>query len=151
MVSSQDITYNLHKTVFLLDKLTDTVLQEELAITFSQFKIIMAIDHSTVSQREIASYWDMTEAAVSRQVDLLVQKKLATRKENPENRREHVLELTKEGKKLYEKGLDVIRKNHNEIFAVLDEREKKVLSEGLHKLLKAMCDGKKDGGCIKCP
>ena len=149
MIHSRDITYNLHKVVFLLDKIADEVLEDKLGVTFSLFKILIAIDHKTMSQREIADYWDMTEAAVSRQIELLLDKKLVEREENPDNRRQHVLKLSQTGRKMYDKGFKVLDEKTEEVFVVLDEREREVMTEGIHKLLKVICTkgGEVDCGC----
>ena len=149
MIHSRDITYNLHKVVFLLDKIADEILEEKLGMTFSQFKILIAIDHKTMSQREIADYWDMTEAAVSRQIELLLDKKLVELEENPDNRRQHVLKLSQAGREMYDKGFKVLDEKTEEVFVVLDEREREVMTDGIHKLLKVICTkgGKVDCGC----
>ena len=92
-----------------------------------------------MSQREIANYWDMTEAAVSRQIELLVEKELILRDENPDNRRQHVLKLSKKGKEMYDKGFEVLDTKTEEVFAELDDKEREVMAEGIHKLLKVIC------------
>src|SRR5437867_4108440 len=124
MIHSRDITYNLHKVVFLLDKIADKALEQKLEITFSQFKILMAIDGEEVCQKTIADYWDMTEAAVSRQIDLLVAKKIINRKENAENRRQHMLSLTKTGKQQLKSAIKLIDQKYEEIFQVIDQKER---------------------------
>lgn len=150
MIHSRDITYNLHKLVFLLDKISDQLLQENLQMSFSHFRLLMAMhskDH--LSQKDIAEYWDMTEAAVSRQVEMLIERKLIFIEENTENRRQHLLTLTSLGKKQLEKAYTILETKYEEIFAVINQRERKVMVEALHKLLKVICPGKGDGSCTR--
>ncbi len=150
MANTQDITYNLHKVVFLMDKLGDKVLQEHLNLSFSQFRIIMAISNNAVSQKDIADYWEMTEAAVSRQVEGLLNDTMIKRVENPVNRRENILSLTKKGETYLEKSFFVLDKAYESIYEHLDEREREVLVGGLHKLLKVICTNKDQDPFISC-
>lgn len=141
MKNARELTYALHKVVFLLDKLVDQALEEELGITFSQFKIIMAIDYNTVCQKEVATFWDMTEAAVSRQVELLLASKLLLRKENEENRRQYHLTLSEKGKRVFDEGFKVISETYDEYYVLLTETEHRILLESLTKLLNGICKG----------
>ena len=134
-----DITFNLHKVVFLLDKRADRELQDKLGITFSQFKIVTAIDHKDVSQKDIASYWDMTEAAVSRQIELLLEKHIVAKEENKDNRREHKLTLTQSGKKLLDQGQEVIERGLEDIYNTLTKEERDTVNGVLQKLLSVLC------------
>lgn len=142
MIHSRDISYNLHKLVFLLDKISEQVLQAHLHMTFSQFRILMAIDcKEYITQKDIAGYWDMTDAAVSRQVEMLMDKKLIFREENTENRRQHILSLTALGKKSLGKAYNVLESKYEEIFSIIDQRERKIIAEGIQKLLEVICPG----------
>ena len=149
-MNSQNITYNLHKLVFLLDKIADKALHEKIDITVSQFRILMAIDHDTVSQCDIAHYWDMTEAAVSRQIDMLVELKLVRRKEDKENRRKNALYLSENGREKLAQSSFTLDKTYNEIYKAIDINEQTILVEGLHKLLKAICTNKTIDPFVSC-
>ncbi len=150
MSTSRDITYNLHKVVFLMDKVADRVLEEHLKITFSQFRILMALDSDAVSQKDIADYWDMTEAAVSRQIEILVSEKFVSREENEQNRRQNILKLTKKGEEYLQKAFKILDDTNAKVYETLDERERQVLVEGLHKLLKVICTNKNKDPFISC-
>jgi len=147
---TRDITYNLHKVVFLMDKLADKVLAEKLAVSFSQFKVLMAIDHKTVCQKEIADYWDTTEAAVSRQIEILVNEKLISRKEDSENRRKNILMITKRGGEILEKGYKVLDDANAVLYDSLNLDERKILVEGLRKVLNKICKDKTKDPFISC-
>ncbi|MEO6509052.1 MAG: MarR family transcriptional regulator [Patescibacteria group bacterium] len=148
--STRNISYNLHKVVFMLDKIADKALSDHLAMTFSQLKILMAIKNECVSQKDIAEYWDITEAAISRQVEILVGSGLISREENSKNRRQNILKMTKEGEIKLEEAFNVLDSHYDEIFKELDENEKKILVEGLHKLLKVLCTNKHTDPFITC-
>lgn len=145
MIGNRQITISLHKTVFLMDKLVDRMLLGSLDLTLAQFLILMAIRRSDkVSQKKIANFWEMTEAAVSRQIELLVGKKLVLRKENLKNRREHILSLTKEGVGLITKALKVWDEVSAKIYKGIGAGERSVLIRALDKLLKILCKNNPD-------
>ncbi len=92
------IGYKLHKLTFALDRRADSLLQDKLDITLSQFILLLGTAHyPQTSQCTVARFLNLTQAAVSRQIDTLVERKLVSRTENSENRREHVLALTTSG------------------------------------------------------
>jgi DNA-binding MarR family transcriptional regulator len=137
---NREITYKLHKVIFLMDKLTDKALQAKHKIRFSQFRMLMAISrHKELCQKEIAQYWEMTEAAVSRQVDILIESKLISREESKENRSKNVLSLTKKGSVLLTSVFKTISQLHGKIYQELDQNEKKIINQGLEKLFKKLC------------
>src|SRR3989344_4117478 len=138
-MTSQNLTYSLHKLVFLMDKLADRVLRDKLGLTFSQFKILMAIDHRDACQKDVAKFWDMTEAAVSRQVDLLLQKKLIVKTENSGNRRQFLLKLTGVGDKLLTKSFKLVDDKYDEIYSHVDQKKRKILADALATYLGFLC------------
>jgi DNA-binding MarR family transcriptional regulator len=135
----QAVTYSLHKVVYLLDKLAEDQLKEKLGITFSLFRILIAIDNKTVSQCEIARYWEMTEAAVSRQIDILDEKGFISREKDKENRRQNNLSLTETGKKILKQSVDVLEETHAKMYQNLDKKELELLETTLEKLLQTVC------------
>ena len=148
MTHSREITFTLHKLVFLMDKIGDQSLQKNVNITFSQFRILLAINHKeNLSQRDIAEFWDMTQAAVSRQVEILIKKKLVTRKDNKDNRREHVLNLTVEGENLLTKASVALDTEYHSVYKVISEEEQSIMSRNLDKLLQTICNGKTHSFC----
>lgn len=110
--AAQEIVYerfmrNLHKTVFMLDRFADRLLAEAMGGTFSQFMVLMGIAQCPgLSQQKIAQFLNLTPAAVSRQVDTLSEEGLISRKQDPESRRSHIVDLTPAG----EARLDLMKK-----------------------------------------
>jgi DNA-binding MarR family transcriptional regulator len=133
---SKEITYKIHKAVFLLDKMSDQILQDRLNLGFSQFLVLMALaGQPKAPQKFVAAQLDQTQAAVSRQVDILVDLKLVSRMQNPENRREHILALTKSGLKAYRDGLSAIDERFDKLFSIWQKSEKANLIQALDKLV----------------
>ena len=74
---SKGIVFKIHKVVFLLNKKTNKVLNDNLDITLSQFFILMAVDKNpNKAQRRIAQMLKHSPAAVSRQIENLTKEGL---------------------------------------------------------------------------
>jgi DNA-binding MarR family transcriptional regulator len=140
MTFINDLNVKLHKSVFLLDKLADKTLKDAFGLSASQFRILLAIGSQTeISQKDIADYWEMTEAAVSRMIDPLSDKKLIIRSENRDNRSKNCLKLSKHGLDTLEKGIATVDEKYTELYASLTQTEKKALETGLNKILGKLC------------
>lgn len=147
---SKEITYKIHKAVFLLDKMSDQILQDRLNLGFSQFLVLMVLaGQSKVPQKFVASQLDQTQAAVSRQVDILVDLGLVSRDRNPDSRREYVLSLTKSGLKAYNKGFESIDERFDKLFGIWTKTEKDYLLSALGKLVMEIKSKGSDAICGK--
>jgi len=124
----------------LLDKFADISLQNELHIGLSQFLIMLAIlKRPLLSQQDIAHFLRVTPAAVSRQIELLRDKQLIVLGENKQNRREHVLSLTKSGQDIMLNARKLLGKRMTQAFSVLTAEEQDQLTVLLSKLTEALC------------
>jgi DNA-binding MarR family transcriptional regulator len=133
----------IHRFVFLLEKLADQALQKEAELTFSQCMILVSLGNNPhCSQRSIARCRDLTQAAVSRQVESLNQKKLILRKENAQNRREHVLTLTPLGEKKLAQGAAIIQRTFDDVFKDISTAERMQLEKTVDRLLQGVQDCK---------
>ncbi len=140
MLDNRQISYTIHKVVFLMDKIADQALQLKEEITLSQLRILIAIGKKKdLTQKDIADFWEMTEAAVSRQVENLHKGKLITIHKNEKNRREHILKLTQAGHDSVKRAFGIVEKAHERLYRELDMEEKKVFLSVLNKLLKTIC------------
>ena len=135
----RELAYRIHQAVFLLDKALDKALQGRIGLGLSQFLVLKAlVDLPHVPQKHVAAALDQTQAAVSRQVDILDGLGLVSRAQNPDNRREYVLALTKAGKARYAKAVLAMDAVLNETFRVLGNVEKGRILESLDRLLDRM-------------
>ncbi len=125
----------LHKAVFAMDRSVDRLLAERFDLTFSQFFILRVLaKRSGTTQKAIAGARGLTEAAVSRSIDVLLEKKLVTRKVNPTNRREHMLVLTKDGTKLEWQARRAALGKIKSALKEFTESERKILVRAARKL-----------------
>ncbi len=138
----------LHRVSFLLEKIADHASQDSMDLTFSQWMILRSLaGNPSCSQQSIARCRDLTQAAVSRQVEALRAKKLLNRRENPKNRREHILTLTSVGRAKFAAGADLISKSLRGHFAQLDAAQTKALDAALGDLLQSIYAEIRPCGC----
>lgn len=141
MGPTNNIGYLLQRLAFCLNRQSDKVLQEELGIGFSQFKILMILQwRPNVQQKQIADNLGQTEASISRQIKLLKDDGLLATEINPNNKREHITKPTPRGIKMTEKALDVLNSYHRPMFAKLDAKQQQQLHEGLSVMYEYACN-----------
>jgi MarR family transcriptional regulator for hemolysin len=118
------------------------VLQEQLGIGFSQFKLLRTLQTSPqVKQRDIASSLGQTEASISRQVKLMIEQGLLKCTISPDNHREHVMIVTPKGIRLTDAAIDVLQKFHAPTFDALSDKQQDQLIEMLEILHGVICAG----------
>jgi len=99
-VATLEAAFAVRKAVFLMDRAVERALAEAGRVTLMQLTLLRIVeDCPRVTQREVAAIVNLTEAAVSRQVEGLIRKKYVVRKKIPEQRRAMALSLTVEGEK----------------------------------------------------
>lgn len=136
---SKSFMYSLHETYFLIEKRLEKTLGESDGITFSQFLILLPL-HCTpnASQSHIADFLHLTEATVSRHITGMEKDGFLLKKEAIGNRRKHVLSLTNKGEKAFKKAHGTIEDELKKIFAVIEEGDRKKVSQIFHVLLKKL-------------
>lgn len=140
MRPTNNIGYLIQRLAFVLGRQSDQVLQEQLGIGLSQFKILMVLGwQPSVQQRQIADNLGQTEASISRQIKLLKDKGLLTTEISPNNRREHITQPTAKGQRLTEKALEILNNYHAPMFARLGDKQQAQLLEGLTSMYDYAC------------
>lgn len=129
----------LHKAAFLMGRMVEKELVKMMDISMPQFMVLMMVGYKDVcSQAEVARMRGLTEAAISRMTDGLVERKLLNKKANPQTRREHLLELTEEGKMILEKGIVCAKGVTGEVFSKLSPDEMSTLDRLMDKILSSV-------------
>jgi MarR family transcriptional regulator for hemolysin len=111
----------LMRHVFLYDRGNQLRVLEESGLTTSQCKALLELGGlgncpSTWQVSDLATLLGSSLPSMSRAVDSLVKKNLATRVEDPTDRRVRVVRITADGKRLVEK-LTTVKRNGLEAFA----------------------------------
>jgi DNA-binding MarR family transcriptional regulator len=141
---SNNIAYKIHKAVFVMDKIADSSLFYQTGLTLSQYLILMNIvDNPGLSQIEIAKFHELTQAAVSRQIDVLKLKDLIHIKKNEANRRENLLFPTLMGREVFAEATKILDEEFKNLYSCMEENEKENFEKSLDKLLFSVCKNKK--------
>lgn len=148
MGPTDNLSYLLHHLAAVTNKQADQVLQEQLGIGQSQFKILMVLElNPRVQQRTIADSLGQTEASISRQIKLLQAKGLLSSQPDPNNRRKHITVSTALGMQVTEAATAIIRRSFGPEFASLGEDQFMQLLSGLQQLHQIVCRPGKTGAC----
>lgn len=107
-----------------LSRIHDSLLLQELGITFSQYKILMIIKWaSDIQQNQIAKQLGVTEASISRQIKLMFDEGLIQTVPNPEDRRMHITTLSKRGERITEQAIEVLKRQNEQAVSGLSKSE----------------------------
>ena len=121
--------YMMHKTYMSINRHMEQLFKNE-KVTFSQFIILATISHfeykDFVSQSDVASFMDTTEANISRHITTLKKNGLITSKTVIKNKRINSLFLTESGNQTLLKAKMLLDKKLNKVFKVLSESEKDI-------------------------
>lgn len=148
MGPANDLTYLIHHLAAVMGRQTEQVLQEQLGIGLSQYKILMVLEwNPRIGQRAIADSLGQTEAAISRQIKLLKSKKLLITKPDPRNRRKHITAPTPLGMQLTEAADAILRRTFSADFAKLGDDQLTRLTTGLQQLHRQVCKPGRTGAC----
>jgi DNA-binding MarR family transcriptional regulator len=135
MQHANSISLLIQNVATLLQKQSDQVLQEQLGIGMSQFRILKIVQaNPRLLQRHIADALGQTEASISRQVKLLYNKQLLSTRINPKNRREHITSLTPKGFQITEAALEVLQISQAPFLDGFSDKQQTELLELLNTL-----------------
>jgi DNA-binding MarR family transcriptional regulator len=113
------------------------VATEEFDITVEQFHILRRIHKGRDSVSKLAEAKHISRPAISRAVDVMVNKGLVTRSQNPDDRRHVHLALTEEGNTLLEAIFSKNRAWMAGKLSLLEETELKIILVALLALSRA--------------
>ncbi|MBA3758448.1 winged helix-turn-helix transcriptional regulator [Candidatus Saccharibacteria bacterium] len=148
MHPNNNVGYLLQHVAITMARQNDQVLQERLGIGFSQFKILMVLERSPhIQQRQIADALGQTEASISRQIRLMIDKSLLQSTVSPHNRREHITTPTTKGIRLAEEAMEVLNTFHSPMFERLSEKQQEQFVEILKNMHECICQAGKTSAC----
>lgn len=148
MGPTHNIGYLLQHLAGVLAKQSDQALQERLGIGFSQVKILRVLEHNPhIQQRQIAEWLGQTEASISRQIKLMIDKGLLHTSVNPHNRREHLTAPTAKGLRMNQEAIRILNNTHVETFARLGEKSQSQLIDSLSSMHHGVCQPGRIGAC----
>lgn len=135
---SKGFMYSVHQVYTLVQKHLEQALLKENTISFSQFMILVGFAchrDISVSQASIANFSHLTEATVSRHISTLVSKGYLTKKENKENRRKHLISITKKGLTVFTQAEKIIDRELITIFKDIKDSDRKSIMKNFNNVL----------------
>lgn len=145
---ASNLSYLIQHLADVIGKQSEQVLQEQLGIGLSQYRILMVLEwNPRVQQKSIASSLGQTEAAISRQIKLLKAKNLLVTKVDPSNRRKHITAPTTLGMQITEAAGNILRRSLGPDFAGINEDQLLQVAKGLQHLHRIVCQPGKLGAC----
>lgn len=106
-------------------------------ITVDQWVIMESMyQQGKISQKELAEKTSKDKASLTRMIDLLVNKKILTRKVDTSDRRRQVIILTSKGRKIVLSLEKDIRQLRKKIFKGIGKQELKALEETMNTIYK---------------
>jgi DNA-binding MarR family transcriptional regulator len=148
MGPTNNLSYLVQHLAAVIGKQSEQVLQEQLGIGLSQFRILMVLEwNPRVQQNAVADSLGQSEASVSRQIKLLKAKHLLATKQDPNNRRKHITAPTPLGMQITEAATNILRRSFGPDFAHLGDDQLQQLIAGLQQLHRIVCRPDKLGAC----
>jgi DNA-binding MarR family transcriptional regulator len=108
----------------------------DLGILPRHFAVLTVLDESgTMNQVDLGSTIGLNRTAMVQVCDQLEQLNLARRSVNPQNRREHLVQMTDKGRKVLTRARHVVDTVESDCSDRLDEKERRLLLALLSKVL----------------
>jgi DNA-binding MarR family transcriptional regulator len=116
-VTQVRFTFTVHELVDELDRQADTILRQELEMTYGQFRHLASIGDGCSSLSELASRMGTTRAATSKRApDLAARGWIRVAKEG----RDHAVSLTPKGARLLTAASDLLESEFRDLFRECD-------------------------------
>ncbi len=148
MGPTNNLGYLIQHLASVMGRQTDLLLQKELGIGLSQFKILMVLEwNPRVQQKAIADALGQTEASISRQLKLLQEKGLLISKFDPQNKRRHITTPTPKGMRATEAASAIMRRSFGQEYSDIGDEQLAQLVTGLQTLHRIVCQSGKPGAC----
>ncbi|HEX7632935.1 MAG TPA: MarR family winged helix-turn-helix transcriptional regulator, partial [Candidatus Saccharimonadales bacterium] len=135
MGPTNNLSYLVQHLSSVIGKQSDQVLQEQLGIGLSQYRILMVLEwNPRVQQKVVAENLGQTEASVSRQIKVLTAKGLLVSRPDAKNKRKHITLPTPLGAQITEAATAILRRSLGPDFASMGEDQLLQLVASLQKL-----------------
>lgn len=112
---------------------------DQLGLTISDWHVLTSLHWAGEPYRRkagrLARHAELTSGAMTSRLDALEKEGLVRRLRDPDDRRSVLVELTEEGRKRHEQGMDIQGKKEALLAEALTEREKEQLNSLLRRVL----------------
>ena len=142
-LETEGIVERIHK----LERLVDRAMQETLDafdMSHGEWKVLANLRRAGPPYRgkpgKLAARLDLSSGAMTNRLDNMESRGLVRRLDDPDDRRGVIVELTEEGKQLWDAAVGAQAEKESLVDSALGEREKRELNELLRRLMHAFED-----------
>jgi DNA-binding MarR family transcriptional regulator len=139
-LETEGIVERIHK----LERHVDTTMRETLDafdLSYGEYKLMMHLRYGGPPYRgkpgKLAKRLGLSTGAMTNRLDNMERRTLIRRLDDPEDRRGVIVELTDEGKLLWDRAVAAQAEKESVVATALDEAERRQLNELLRRLMNA--------------
>ena len=129
------ITYRLARVQARLNRQATRILRQKAGLSLVQWRVIALLKaHGAATASEVTGYFDMDKGLFSRNVKTLIAAGLIKRQTNPDDQREHQLELTVEGLEKYDQVFPTMQRRQQHLLHDLSAEQQALLFDAIDKI-----------------
>lgn len=135
LILQEFLPYRLSVVTEAVSSLFATRYQERFGLSIPEWRVVAVVgQHGSLSTQQVIEQTGMDRVRVSRAVIRLAGKGLLERRAHPQDQRAQVLQLSRQGRAVYNQIVPTARDMQAALSAALTEAEQRQLGDILHKI-----------------
>jgi DNA-binding MarR family transcriptional regulator len=137
-------TEGIVERIYKLERHVDATMRETLdafVLSYGEYKLMMHLRYGGPPYRgkpgKLAKHLGLSTGAMTNRLDNMERRGLVRRLDDPDDRRGVIVELTEDGKKLWDQAVAAQAEKESIVATALDEDERRELNELLRRLMNA--------------
>ena len=140
-------TEGIVERIYKLERHIDATMRETLddfELSYGEYKLVMHLRYGGPPYRgkpgKLAKWLGLSTGAMTNRLDNMERRGLIRRLDDPDDRRGVIIELTDEGKDLWDRAVGAQAEKEAIIASAIDERERRQLNDLLRRLMHAFAE-----------
>jgi DNA-binding MarR family transcriptional regulator len=140
-------TEGIVERIYKLERHIDVTMRETLEafdLSYGEYKLVMHLRYGGPpyggKPGKLAKWLGLSTGAMTNRLDNMERRGLIRRLDDPDDRRGVIIELTDEGKDLWDRAVGAQAEKESIIASALDERERRQLNDLLRRLMNAFAE-----------
>lgn len=137
-------TEGIVERIYKLERHIDSTMREtleEFDLSYGEYKLVMHLRYGGPPYRgkpgKLAKWLGLSTGAMTNRLDNMERRGLIRRLDDPDDRRGVIVELTDEGKRLWDQAVGAQAEKESIVASALDEKERRQLNALLRRLMNA--------------
>ncbi|WP_286233510.1 MarR family winged helix-turn-helix transcriptional regulator [Thalassotalea sediminis] len=128
--------YQLARLQMLVSQSIAQVYQGEFELSRQQWRVLAILaTHAPINAKQVGLHADLDKMPTSRAIKGLIAQKLVNKKQDKDDKRVHLLSLSKTGINLFERLIPIVKQQEQALLSVLSDEEKMSLDNAMKKLV----------------